>query len=143
MRGEVVVVLYSDLTERLDAGSVLMSAKGPLTVEASRPFSDRWIVAFDGILDRNGAEALRGLELTAEALEDPGKLFVHQLIGAEVIDTTSTQLGFVVAVESNPASDLLVLEGGALIPLRFVTDQRDGGATLVVDIPDGLLDVNP
>jgi len=143
LRGEVVVVLFSDLTERLDPGSVLSSAKGPLTVEASRPFSDRWIVAFDGIMDRTAAESLRGVELTAAALEVPGKLFVHQLVGATVVDTAGVALGTVAAVEANPASDLLVLEGGALIPLRFMTEHRDAEATVVVDIPEGLLEVNP
>ena len=136
-------MLFSDLTERLDPGSVLSSAKGPLTVEASRPFSDRWIVAFDGIMDRTAAESLRGVELTAAALEVPGKLFVHQLVGATVVDTAGVALGTVAAVEANPASDLLVLEGGALIPLRFMTEHRDAEATVVVDIPEGLLEVNP
>ena len=44
------------------------------------------------------------------------------------------------AVEANPASDLLVLESGGLIPLRFVTQNDAEAHTLVVDIPDGLLD---
>jgi len=43
-------------------------------------------------------------------------------------------------VEANPASDLLVLESGGLIPLRFVTQRDAAAGTLVVDIPDGLLD---
>ena len=44
------------------------------------------------------------------------------------------------AVEANPASDLLVLESGGLIPLRFVTESDAAAGTLVVDIPEGLLD---
>ncbi len=43
------------------------------------------------------------------------------------------------AIESNPASDLLVLDGGGLIPLRFVTGREAGRVT--VDIPLGLLDL--
>ena len=43
------------------------------------------------------------------------------------------------AVEANPAHDLLVLEGGALVPVVFVVDRRDG--TVVVDVPEGLLDL--
>jgi 16S rRNA processing protein RimM len=124
----------------LDPGSVLSAPGGDLTVEAARPFQDRWIVQFEGIVDRSQAERLRGVELEAEAVEIPGKLWVHELVGALVFDVNGTELGSVKAVEANPASDLLVLEAGGLIPLRFVTESDAPAGTLVVDIPEGLLD---
>jgi ribosomal 30S subunit maturation factor RimM len=83
---------------------------------------------------------MRGIELEAEAVDIPGKLWVHELVGAAVFDLAGTALGIVRAVEANPASDLLVLESGGLIPLRFVTSHDADAQTLVVDIPDGLLD---
>jgi 16S rRNA processing protein RimM len=135
-----VVQLWTDLTERLDPGSVLTGPRGPLTVEWAKPFGDRWIVQFEGIGDRTEAERLRGMELAAEAVEVPGKLWVHELVGATVRDVAGTTLGTVSAVEANPASDLLVLQSGGLIPLRFVTGRDDATGTLVVDIPEGLLD---
>jgi 16S rRNA processing protein RimM len=55
-----------------------------------------------------------------------------------VVSQSGEILGRVDAVESNPASDLLVLEEGGLIPLRFVTDHQ--GDRVTVDIPLGLLD---
>jgi len=140
LRGEVVVKLWSDLTERLTPGSVLVTARRVLTVEASRPFGDRWIVLFEGVFDRNEAELLRGLELEAEPVEVPGVLWVHELVGATVRDVAGTELGVVAAVEANPASDLLVLEGGGLIPIRFMTERDGDTGALVVDIPEGLLD---
>ena len=140
LRGEVVVLLWSDLTERLDPGTVLITSRRNLTVEAARPFGDRWIVQFEGVFDRTEAERLRGLELEAEPVEVPGKLWVHELIGATVHDGAGTELGTVSAVEANPASDLLVLDGGGLIPLRFVTEHDAAAGRLVVDIPEGLLD---
>ena len=66
-------------------------------------------------------------------------LWVHELVGAEVVAADGRVLGTVAAVEANPASDLLVLEGGGLIPLRFVTGHR-ARVRVTVDIPDGLLD---
>ena len=45
-------------------------------------------------------------------------------------------LGTVIAVEANPASDLLVLDGDRLIPLVFVVSHAPG--LVVVDPPDGL-----
>ena len=43
------------------------------------------------------------------------------------------------AVEANPAHDLLVLDSGALVPMVFVVEQRDG--VVVIDPPDGLFDL--
>ena len=50
-------------------------------------------------------------------------------------------LGVVESVQANPASDLLVLSGGAMIPLRFVVGGTEGGRVRV-EIPDGLLDLS-
>jgi 16S rRNA processing protein RimM len=134
-----VVQLWTDVTERLDPGSVLTTPRGTLTVESAKPFQDRWIVQFEGIVDRSQAERMRGIELEAEAIDVPGKLWVHELVGAAVRDIDGTPLGTVTAVEANPASDLLVLETGGLIPLRFVTESDVAAGTLTVDIPEGLL----
>jgi 16S rRNA processing protein RimM len=141
IRGEVVVKLWTELSERLDPGNVLITARRTLTVEWARPFGDRWIVQFEGILDRTAADELRGVELEAEPIEADGTLFVHELIGATVHDTAGAELGTVQAVEANPASDLLVLESGGLIPLRFMVSHDPQTKVLVVDIPEGLLDL--
>jgi 16S rRNA processing protein RimM len=139
LRGEVVVDLVSNRPElRLAPGSVLESDRGPLEVAASRPHQGRWIVVFAGVADRDGAEALRGTVLSAEPVEEEGALWVHELVGAEVVDTTGRRHGVVEAVEANPASDLLVLPGGRLVPLVFVVHRRPG--VIVVDPPAGLLD---
>jgi 16S rRNA processing protein RimM len=138
LTGEVRVELWSD-ESRLEPGSVLSSDRGPLTVTASRPHQGLHLVRFVGVADRSAAEALRGLVLRAPALERPGTLWVHQLIGARVVSIGGAELGTVAAVEANPASDLLVLDGGGLIPLRFMVSHSPGDE-VVVDIPQGLLD---
>jgi 16S rRNA processing protein RimM len=132
--------------ERLDAGSVLSSPLGPLSVVSSSPApggagSDRFIVSFAECTDRSGAERLRGVELSAEGLEQPGTLWVHELVGAMVRDANGVSLGRVAAVEANPASDLMVLESGGLIPVHFVTAHDAAAGTVDVDIPEGLLDL--
>lgn len=146
LKGDVVVQLWTDQLERLDAGSVLSSPLGPLSVVASSPApggagADRYIVSFAGCGDRAAAERLRGVELSAEALDQPGTLWVHELVGAVVRDSDGVELGQVAAVEANPASDLLVLESGGLIPVHFVTGHDVAAGTIDVDIPEGLLDV--
>lgn len=138
VQGDVVVELVTDRRERLDPGSVLDAGGAPLEVESSRPHQRRWIVRFAGVVDREGADRLRGVVLRAEPIDDPGALWVHELIGSRVRELGGRDLGLVTAVEANPASDLLVLESGALVPLTFVVDRL--GGDLVVDLPEGLID---
>ncbi len=137
--GEVAVELWTDLTERLDAGTMLSSDRGELRVTAARVHQGRYLVRFEGVDDRSAAEALRGLELRAAPVRVEGTLWVHELVGARVLTAVGRDLGTVAAVERNPASDLLVLGSGALVPLRFVTTV-DPGVAVTVDIPDGLID---
>jgi 16S rRNA processing protein RimM len=149
LRGEVVVVLTTDRLERVAPGSVLQSDRGPLEVVASRPSKDRHIVRFAGTDDRESAEALRGTVLRAEPLDDPDVLWIHHLVGCTVVELDGTERGVVEAVQHNPASDLLVLAGGALVPLRFVVqgprEEVDGrpapDGRIHVDVPAGLFDL--
>jgi 16S rRNA processing protein RimM len=64
---------------------------------------------------------------------------VHEVVGADVRDRAGTPLGTVVAVQANPAHDLLVLDGGALVPMVFVVEHGEG--VVVIDAPDGLFDL--
>lgn len=148
LAGEVVVHLLTDREERVAPGSLLHTHRGPLRVQASRPHQQRHLVRFEGIADRAAAQALAGRRLFAEPIDDPDTLWAHQLIGCRVRDTQGVDRGTVVALEHNPASDLLVLDTGALVPLRFLVEgpapttgpppQQD---VLVVDTPPGLFDL--
>ncbi len=145
LRGEVAVTFVSNRPERTQAGAELFAGERLLVVVGSRPHQGRWLLRFEGIEDRTAAEALRGTTLTAAPLDvdgDDDELWVHELIGAEVVDRAGVVLGHVVSVEANPAHDLLVLDGGALVPIVFVVEQRTGdGTQVVVDLPDGLLEL--
>jgi len=139
IRGEVAVTLVTDRVERVAPGATLWVGERRLEVEASRPHQGRFLVHFAGVGDRSAAEALHGRVLTAEPLDDPEALWVHHLVGSEVVAAADgARLGVVEAVEANPASDLLVLDGGGLVPLTFLVRAEDG--RLVVDPPAGLLD---
>jgi 16S rRNA processing protein RimM len=141
IRGEVIVDLLTNRPERVAAGSVLSSDVGDLEVLRSTPHQNRWIVAFDGVADRNRAEELRGTVLRAEPIDDEDDtLWVHELIGAVVYDVNGLFYGRVVEVEANPASDLLVLPQG-LVPLTFVVTQEPG--RVVIDPPEGLIEPRP
>ena len=142
VRGDVVVALITTETSRVAPGTRLYANGRELIIAASRPHQHRWIVTFEGVFGREGAEAISGLVLSAEPIDDgdPDALWVHELIGSTVIEIDGTDRGLVTAVQDNPASDLLVLESGALVPLRFL-EGRDDQGRLVVDVPDGLFEL--
>ena len=142
VRGEVVVSLTTTETARVAVGSVLIAGDRELVVISSRPHQHRFVVTFDGVHGREGAEAIAGRVLRAEALpdDDPADLWVHRLIGSRVVEPDGTDRGVVEAVQDNPASDLLVLDTGALVPLRFLVG-RDDEDRLVVEVPTGLFEL--
>lgn len=139
VRGDVIVRLLSDRAERVEPGAVLHTADGRvLTVVTSRPHQRAHIVSFAEIGDRTAAEALAGTVLVGEPLDDPDALWIHELIGRRLVETDGTERGIVVAVQENPASDLLVTDDDALVPLTFLVDHS--GEDLVIDPPAGLFD---
>lgn len=149
LAGLVVAELVTNRTERLTAGSMLNVGRRRLRVTSAGSYGTaarggrhgpvlRFLVRFEGVDSREEAEALRGEPLLAMPIEDPGALWAHELIGSIVAEADGREHGLVVALEANPASDLLVLEGGGLVPLRFVVSTAPG--RVVVDPPPGLLE---
>ncbi|MFC3991498.1 ribosome maturation factor RimM [Actinoplanes siamensis] len=176
IRGEVSVVVRTDEPEeRFTVGSVFTTevprdrrvSAGPaaaspsevrfevpkqLTLEQIRWHHGRGIALFEGIYDRNLAEAMRGVLLQVDSTEltppaDPDEFHDHQLIGLRVESADGLSYGTVQRIEHAPASDLIVLakSGGGTALIPFVTaivptvDLRAG--RIVVDLPEGLLDL--
>lgn len=145
LRGEVVVTWITNLIdERTRPGSRFRATGGPilgedwLTIATARPHQDRWLVRFEGVDDRTAADRLRGIVLEAEPLATEGDVFVHELVGKLLVDQHGTEHGTVVALVANPASDLLELGDGRLVPLAFY--RSHDGERVEVDVPAGLLD---
>ncbi|HYT10227.1 MAG TPA: ribosome maturation factor RimM [Mycobacteriales bacterium] len=156
VRGELTVeVRTDDPDRRFAAGSVLRTdpaSRGPLTVSRAHPHSGGLVVAFEGVADRAGAEALRGTVLVVDsaelpALDDPEEFYDHELVGLVAIDPAGSALGTVADVLHTPASVLLVLHDGDgeehLVPfVREIVPTVDlPGGRLVVAAPEGLLDL--
>jgi 16S rRNA processing protein RimM len=139
LRGQVQVDLWSDRVERLAAGATLLSERGPLEVVEAAPHGERFLVTFDRINSRDEAERWRGVLLSAPRIDDPDVIWIDQLYGAEVVDASGVRRGVVVGVEANPASDLMVLDTGALVPLTFVT-ALEANARVEIDAPEGLFE---
>ena len=156
VKGEVAVEVRTDDPDgRFAPGSALVTdppERGPLTVVRARPHSGRLLVTFDGVADRTAAEALRGTLLTVDSaddppLDDPDEFYDHQLVGLAVVTVGGDTVGEVEEVLHPPGPDLLVVRRPdgteALVP--FVGDIVPSvdltGGRLVIDPPDGLLDL--
>jgi 16S rRNA processing protein RimM len=141
LKGHVIVDLWTDRTERLTPGAQLLSERGPLTVTSAAAHQDRFLVRFEEITTREQSDSWRGVVLSAPRLDvdDEDVIWIDDLFGAEVVDAQGVVRGRVVDVEANPASDLLVLDSGALVPLTFVTSV-EAHSRIEVDVPDGLFE---
>ena len=109
-----------------------------LVVTEARPHQGRWLVRFEGVDDRDAAAALTG----ARALRRPSSrppTATSSGCTSSSARRSSTRgghtLGAVVAVEANPAHDLLVLDSGVLVPMVFVVEHvpTRTGPRVVVD----------
>ena len=118
----------SNRPERAEPGAVLYAGDRELVIATSRPHQGRVLVRFEGVDDRTAAEALHGLELTAAPLDRRRcRAPRRRGLGARGRrgrgrDRAGATVGTVAAVEANPAHDLLVLDGGALVPMVFVVE---------------------
>ena len=135
-----MVVLVSNRPERSTPGAVFTTDAGELRVTAARPFKEGWLMTLDGIRTREQAEAVRATVLYGHPLADDDAWWVHELVGAEVVTDDGTARGTVRAVVAGAGGDLLELDDGALVPLRFVVERA--GGRLVVSAPDGLFDTS-
>ncbi len=143
LKGSVVVELWSNRAERLEPGAELRCSDRCLKVVTSgelpgRAQGSRWLVAFVGVDSIEASELLRGEVLTAEPMQVEGALWVHEMVGSRLYGPEGEAVGEITAVQANPASDLIVLDDGRLVPLTFVFKDVDGN--FKVEGPPGLLD---
>ena len=122
----------------------------PLRVEETRPFRRGLLVRFGGVDDRSAAELLRNRDLLRplEEVEPTAEdeFFHHELIGMTVETVEGDMLGRVVEIYELDPADILEVRGprgSLLVPFaRHILAEVDReGRRLVVDPPDGLLDL--
>ncbi|RWU81883.1 ribosome maturation factor RimM [Janibacter hoylei PVAS-1] len=161
LRGEVTVQLHTDDPEsRLVPGTVFDTRAQPgsgvprqLTLATTRVHRGIWLLGFEEIPDRTGAESLRGTRLVLAAdqpdpSEDDEGWYEEDLVGLTAVDPTGTVVGEVVALELGAAQDRLRLRrpdgGETLVPFveAIVPEVDPEAGRLVVDAPPGLLDLD-
>jgi 16S rRNA processing protein RimM len=119
-------------------------------VRSVREHSGRLLVRFAELVDRAGAETVRGTLLVAAVQPDerpaePGEFYDRQLIGLKATTPDGAEVGRVISVQHFPAQDLLEIEtpaGSRLVPFVavLVPDvDLEAGRLTVADVA-GLLD---
>ncbi len=131
---------------RVQAGSTVFLDGVEHAVRSVRPAKKGYRIAFAGIVDQNGAEGLRGAEVTVTQRRalDADEYWPSDLEGLTVVSDNGSVLGVVEAVVVGSAQDRLVVRTpravfevpfvGALVPIVDL----DGRRIVVSDIP-GLL----
>lgn len=161
VQGDVVVEVLSDVPGRLDPGSRLFAIRGKepermLTVASSQAHKSGARVRFQGVVGRDGAEALRNLSLEVERsavpAAEPGTYYYYELLGCRCQDG-ERDLGTVVDLEEDGGGLLLIVEsigdggdGGAQrVPVpfveKFLREVDVARGRIVLDLPPGLLEV--
>jgi 16S rRNA processing protein RimM len=136
--GEVRLKLFTD---DLTPYKVLHAGDRTLTVKSLRGGGNGTITRFAEIVDRNGAEALRGTELQVDRAELPslaeGEYYHSDLLGLPCVDTLGTPLGTIVQVENFGAGDVIEIEKPDgkrfMVPMKSLAVPEWSAERLVVD----------
>jgi 16S rRNA processing protein RimM len=113
LKGEVKAKLFTATPDALPRYGVLHTKSGrKLKITAFRPAKEgEAVIAFEGVHDRDAAEALKGVELFVERASlpqpDEDEFYHADLIGLEVRDSEGRLLGKVSALHNFGASDVL------------------------------------
>ncbi len=110
---------------------------------------DHLIFKFQGVDTISDAEKLAGAEVAIPfeeraQLEDDGEVYQSDLVGCEVFDATGRSLGVVTDFEETGGTPLLQVGSDLLIPFaKSICTKIDlEHKQIVVNLPDGLLDLN-
>ena len=154
LKGEVKAKLFTATPDALPRYGVLHTRNGrKLKITAFRPAKEgEAVIAFEGVGDRNQAEALKGTELFVDrdALPNPAddEFYHADLIGLEVRDGEGRVLGKVIALHNFGASDVLEFSrsDGDSVHLAFtketVPEIRVAEGFVIVAVPEDAEDTD-
>ncbi len=159
LKGEVTVQVFTDEPDyRFEPGSLLYTrdSEQEFEVAHSRTFKNRWIIHFEGVDDRDAAEALNGTVLYGKA-DDPEDMleedawYPKDLLGLEARFAEDNMLGAPAGQKVGKVVD--VIEGAQyLLKIRLAKPVDGETSTLVpfvdqlvpdIDLENGYLTLDP
>ena len=112
--GEVRLKLFCESLDSLKRHKRLFAGDRTLTLTGLRAGGGGAIARFEGVGDRNSAEALRGTALSVPRDELPpleeGEYYHADLLGLPCVSSAGRPLGIVVLVENFGAGDIVEIE---------------------------------
>ncbi len=156
VRGEVRIEVLTAYPERIVAGRQVFVGPNPQdrrsatqhTVTRSHKHKNLLILQFEGIEDREAADALRG-QFVMVTLENAvplaeGELYLFQLIGLAVYTDEGEHLGRITDVIETGANDVYVVHGAhgeVLLPAidECILELDIQGGKVTVHLLEGLL----
>jgi len=155
IKGAVVVrPLTDDPDHRWVPGTIVMSDAEPpvaYTVISAGPHPAGILVRFEGVDDRNTAEAMRGTSFTIPVSErrdlEDGEYWPDDLVGCTVVDGSGATLGLVESVVLGAAQDRIAVRtdhGLVEVPLvdAIVPSIDLEARTVTATPPPGLFDAD-
>lgn len=155
-KGEVVLWMdVDDSADYLDVKTLWIPQQGmlvPYSVESLKPNKDRFVVRLADINTEEQAKNLAGkdvwLPLSEMAPLPEGKFYFHEVQGWTAVDrATGKDVGVVVHVVDQGAYPMLEVDFGegvtgyVPLPEHVKVEANREAQTLVLDLPEGLLDV--
>ena len=116
LKGEVKAKLFTAAPDALPRYGVLHTGSGrKLKITACRPTkAGEAVIAFEGVSDRNAAEALKGTELFVDRAALPqteeDEFYHADLIGLEARDSEGRILGKISTLHNFGASDVIEIQ---------------------------------
>ncbi len=141
---------FKDIRFKIGESLFLKTKQGNVEVKIEKHYSHKTfdIVAFVGYTNINDVLQYKNLDVYARKLnaEDlaPGEYFNQQLIGLKIVNQDGEDIGKVIKVVENPASNLLRVEQEDgkkyLVPFNdnFITDVDLEKATIYIEEIGGL-----
>jgi 16S rRNA processing protein RimM len=150
VRGEVRLWSYTADPLAIADYAPLESADGKhvLSIETLRPQGESIVARFDGVKDRNAAEALRNIELYVPRdrlpeIEEDDEFYIADLVGLQATDKSGKALGEVVGVHNFGAGDLIeikLIDASDTVLLSFsntvVPEVDIAGGKVVIEMPN-------
>ncbi|MBO3115600.1 16S rRNA processing protein RimM [Winogradskyella sp. DF17] len=154
-KGELLAKLDTDepeLYDNLDA--IFIDLRGnlvPFFIESSQLHkSDLLRLKLEDVLDESDADALLkcDLYLPLEFLPklEGNKFYFHEVIGFTIKDKSFGDVGVIKAINDSTAQALFVVDRNSveiLIPMndQFIVELNRGTSTIVMDLPEGLIEI--
>jgi 16S rRNA processing protein RimM len=152
IKGEVKLKSFTSEPLSIGRYGPLQSASGQkFEITKLKAAKDGFIASFKGVVDRNEAETLKGIELFVSREKLPKlkdhETYAHDLMGLDVFIEGGNKLGKLVGMPNYGAGDLLevAVEGNTetvLIPFTssFVPQTDFTTGKIIVNLPEGYLD---